>query len=262
MDRFTLIFSITFLSTSFMMMAAWWFARRIDNYSVVDAFWSFGFAVHALIFFKMGSGYGPRKLLVAIMLISWSARLCTFLTRRIFRHHPVEDARYLELRDKYRPHVKWGFFCFYQYQAWSISLLTFPLIFVISNHTETIYPIEFLGFLVWLIGLVGEATADRQKAEFYKDPDNKMRVCRAGLWRYSRHPNYFFESIVWWGLFLFTLGTPNMFVAIYAPLTMMFLLFKVTGIPISERAQLKRFGPAFEEYQRRTSAFFPWKPKK
>lgn len=261
MQTFLPIFAASFLSTALMMIGLWFYAKKIDNFSLVDAAWSFGFTVHAVIFAGFGTGYGLRRLLVFVMLTAWGLRLFNFLVRRIIRHHPAEDARYLELRGKYRPHVHRGFFWFYQYQAWSISLLTFPLLFVCLNSSAEIKGIEIAGFVLWLIALIGEALADKQKADYYKIPGNRQSVCNVGLWRYSRHPNYFFESLIWWGLFLFTLGTPNMFLAIYAPLVMLFLLLRVTGIPISERAQLKRYGAEFEKYQRTTSAFIPRLPK-
>lgn len=244
-----------------MMIALWFYAKKIDNFSLVDAAWSFGFTIHALIFAGLGNGYGPRRLLVFVMLAAWSLRLFDFLVRRIARHHPQEDARYLELRHKYQPNIHSGFFWFYQYQAWSISLLTFPLLFVCLNANPEIQGIEIAGFIVWLIALMGEALSDKQKADFYKTAANRKAVCNVGLWRYSRHPNYFFESFIWWGLYLFTLGTPNMFMAIYAPLVMLYLLLRVTGIPISERAQLSRYGAEFAKYQRTTSSFIPWLPK-
>lgn len=261
MERFIPLLTISFLSTSLMMMALWLYAKKIDNFSLVDAAWSFGFTVHALIFAVFSAGYGPRRLLVFVMLTAWSLRLFNFLARRIARHHPQEDARYLELRNKYEPNVHRGFFWFYQYQAWSISLLTFPTLFVCMNTNPELKGLEIAGFILWLVALAGESLADKQKADFYRDPARRRSVCKTGLWRYSRHPNYFFESLIWWGHFVFALGTPNMFMAIYAPLVMLFLLLRVTGIPISERAQLSRYGAEFKEYQRTTSSFIPRLPK-
>ena len=122
-------------------------------------------------------------------------------------------------------------------------------------------PIEWAGAVVWAIGLIGEAAADAQLARFKANPANRGRTCRDGLWRYSRHPNYFFEWTIWVGFFIVALGSPFGWATLVAPSLMLYILLYVTGIPAAEAASLRSRGDEFREYQRTTSAFVPWPPR-
>ena len=121
---------------------------------------------------------------------------------------------------------------------------------------------EWFGFILWLVALGGETLADRQLAGFKADPSNRGKVCRTGLWRSSRHPNYFFEWLVWVSLFVVALPAPWGWITIFAPALMLFFLLRVTGIPYTEQQSLRSKGDAYRAYQRTTNAFFPWFPKK
>jgi steroid 5-alpha reductase family enzyme len=121
---------------------------------------------------------------------------------------------------------------------------------------------DWLGFSVWLVAILGESLADRQLAAFKADPSNRGKVCSAGLWKFSRHPNYFFEWLVWVALFLFALPAPWGWTTIFAPALMLFFLLRVTGIPYTEQQSLRSRGEAYRSYQRTTSAFVPWFPKR
>ena len=120
---------------------------------------------------------------------------------------------------------------------------------------------EFAGLTLWFFALLGEAIADRQLSAFNREPGSKNQVCRRGLWRWSRHPNYFFQSLLWWGLFLMALPAPWGWASIAAPLAMLHFLLNVTGIPLTERLSVAKRGDAYRDYQRTTSAFVPWFPK-
>lgn len=243
------------------MFLTWCYAVKIENFGIVDAVWSFCFSLHALIFYYFGGGFEERKQIFLLMVGIWSLRLGLFLAKRIASHHPDEDTRYIKLRADYGANYKFRFLIFFFYQAISVSVLTLPFVFIFQNTQPVINFIEFIGVIVWIIAVVGEAIADHQMTLFRKKPENKGKVCNVGLWNYSRHPNYFFESCIWWGYFIFMIGTQGLIWSIYAPVTILLLLLKVTGVPPSEAQSLKSRGDAYRKYQERTSMFIPWFPK-
>ena len=256
------IFLIALVITLLILFLTWVYAVKIKNFGIVDAVWAFCFVVHAALFDLFTEGYSQRKLLFLAMLTLWSCRLGFYLAKRIASHHPNEDTRYINLRAEYKENFKLRFLLFYFYQAVSVSFLTLPFIFVFQNSSPEISNLEGLGVGVWLIAFIGEAIADYQMNTFRSNPANKGKVCDVGLWKYSRHPNYFFESLIWWGYFIFMLATPGLVWSIYVPLTMLFLLVKVTGVPPSEAQALKSRGEAYRRYQEKTSVFIPWVQKK
>jgi steroid 5-alpha reductase family enzyme len=245
-----------------LMTFVWLLARRIDNAGVVDVAWSLGFAVVAVIYYLLGEGDATRKLLLCSMVTVWSLRLGGYLWLRVAKHHPEEDGRYAALRDQYPRHTWLMFFGFFQLQALLLVILSVPFAIVASNPGAVLGIWEWAGAGLWLVAMIGEAVADYQLHSFRSRAGNKGKTCQVGLWRFSRHPNYFFEWLVWVAYFVFALGSSGGWVSIYAPAMMLFFLFKVTGIPATEAQALKSRGSEYREYQRTTSAFIPWFPKK
>jgi steroid 5-alpha reductase family enzyme len=248
---------------SILMLLCWFYAVKIDNFGIVDALWSYSFFIHAVIFLLVSGNLSIKNIIFASMIGLWSLRLGTFLTLRIASHHPVEDTRYQGLRSEYGKYYKMRFLLFFFYQALSVSLLTLPFLFVFQNTNQSIGAWETLGALLWLLALLGESLADKQMSHFKKlskiHPE-MGRTCNIGLWKYSRHPNYFFESLIWWGFAFFSFGAGHFWGA-YNALIILFLLVKVTGIPPSEAQSLKSRGEEYKKYQEVTSAFIPWFPK-
>ena len=150
------------------------------------------------------------------------------------------------------------FLVFFEMQALLVAIFSLPFLFAASNPAPGLNWIEITGLLVAALALGGEAIADRQMQRFKADPAHRGEVCQAGLWFYSRHPNYFFESMVWWGFFLAALGSPYGWISVLCPLFILYFLLKVTGIPLTEEYAVKSKGDAYREYQRTTSAFVPW----
>lgn len=236
----------------------WVTGKRIGNYSIVDALWSLSFGLFALLTILLSQGgYPVRKFLFGGMFVIWSLRLGIFLTVRIFSHLEKEDIRYQDMRKEFGKKTDFRFFLFYMAQAISVVLLLAPLLLSAENPATSISPLEVIGAAIWFIGLVGEGIADAQKSSFRAKKENEGKICKDGLWRYSRHPNYFFEALVWAGYGTFVLATPGGWVALYAPLLMLFLLLKVTGVPPSEKLGIRAYGDAFREYQKETSVFIP-----
>jgi len=237
-------------------------ARRIDNYGIVDIAWSYAFGALAAFYALCGPGWPVRRALIAALAVVWSARLGTHLFIRVMGHHPIEDGRYGQLRKDWAADFARKMFGFFQMQAASVVLLGAAFLIAVLNPAPALHPLEFAGAALWLVAISGEALADAQLAAFKRDPANRGRVCAAGLWRYSRHPNYFFEWLIWVAFFVFALGSPWGWVAIVGPASILWLLLRVTGIPMTEEQSLRSRGDAYRRYQQTTSAFVPWPPKR
>jgi steroid 5-alpha reductase family enzyme len=241
-----------------LMALVWQLARRIGNAGIVDIAWSAGFAPVVLFYAVAGSGAASRRALIAAMVGLWSLRLGVYLYGRVSAHHPVEDARYARLRSEWGAQADAKMFGFFQLQAGLLVVLSVPWLLVCLNSRAGLQPFEWAGCLLWFVALCGEALADRQLQRFKADPAHRGAVCQEGLWRYSRHPNYFFEWLLWVAYFLVALAAPWGWLTLYCPALMLYFLLRVTGIPLTEQLSLQSKGAAFAEYQRRTSAFVPW----
>ena len=236
----------------------WLLSLKLDNFSFVDVTWSYSLAFLAPLYALAGNGFSERRWLALAMAVIWSLRLGTYLFRRVASHHPHEDVRYQVLRADWKDQLARSFFWFFQAQALLILLLSFPILLACLNPSPRMSAVEMLGAFVWLVGIIGEAMSDAQMAKFKGAASNKGKVCQTGLWRYSRHPNYFFESLIWWGFWLLACGSPWGWATVYAPASILYFLLRVTGIPLTEKCAVESKGDAYREYQRTTSAFVPW----
>ena len=252
-----LLTTATLLTVVFSL--GWWWAKRIDNFSIVDAIWALSFAPVAVIYACLCDGWLPRRIVIGGLLAVWGLRLGIHLSTRIAQHHPEEDPRYQILRERWTK--PWAFLGFFLAQGLLVWLLTLPVHLICNDATASLQWLEIVGFAVWLTGLIGESIADHQLKEFARNHPSDNSVCREGLWRYSRHPNYFFQSLMWWGLFFAALAAPYGWLAILAPLAMLYTLLRVTGIPLTEKLSLKKRGDSYRRYQETTSAFIPRPPK-
>ncbi len=240
------------------MVAAWFWARSIRNAGVVDIFWSYNFSIIAIILLVLAPGYEIRKLIICTMVVIAGLRLGTHLAIRILSHIKEEEGRYKQLRKEWAPHAERKFLFFYQFQAISNVLLALPFFIICMNENIVLSPFEYTGIALWAVSVCGETLADFQLAAFKKKASNKGKVCDTGLWYYSRHPNYFFEWLIWVSYFIFALGSPLGYLAILSPAIILYLLLKVTGIPATEEQSLRSRGDEFRKYQRSTSVFIPW----
>lgn len=239
----------------------WLLCRWLDNYGFVDVAWSYAFAGVAVFYAWFAPGWYLRRFTLAAMAVLWSVRLGSHLLKRVAAHHPTEDGRYVQLRRDWAGNFGWRMFGFFQLQAASVVLLSVPFLLPALNPAVNFRPAEIAGVVLWFIALYGESIADAQLAAFKRDPANRGRVCQAGLWKLSRHPNYFFEWLVWVAYLLFALGSPNGWIAVLAPLSILYLLLRVTGIPLTEEQSVRSKGDAYRRYQATTSAFVPWFPR-
>jgi steroid 5-alpha reductase family enzyme len=234
----------------------WALSVRMHNYSFVDVAWSLSVAVLAPTYALLGGGAPARKLAFAAVGAAWSLRLGLYILIRVWRHHPEEDKRYRTLRAQWPGAGR--FLLFFELQALLAVVFSLPFMLAALNPRAALGSWEILGLTLALCATAAEALADWQAQRFKRNPANRDAIMDAGLWRYSRHPNYFFESIVWWGFFIAALDSPHGWVTLICPLLMLYLLLNVTGIPLTEKHSLESRGAAYREYQRTTSRFVPW----
>lgn len=247
---------LALLCAGFELLRRW--AVRLDNFGIVDVGWTYGFGLVALAAAAGEDGWAPRRWAAAGLVVCWSARLGTHLLRRVSRLHPREDPRYARLRQDWGGAFPRRMAGFFQLQAASVVLLSLPLFLACRNPKPGFRPAEIAGALIWLAGWLGEALADRQLAAFKADAARAAQVCDAGLWALSRHPNYFFEFVVWVGLAVFASASPLGWIGALSPACILYLLLRVTGIPMAEEQSLRSKGEAYRRYQQRTRAFVPW----
>jgi steroid 5-alpha reductase family enzyme len=244
------------------MLLVWIWAYRIKNAGVVDIFWAFNFLLIAAVCWWLGDGQEPRKTIMCVLLAAWSIRLGIYLLIRVGGHLETEEGRYAQLRKEWGPKPDRAFFFFFQAQALSNIFLSIPFFIVCRNPGKEFHALEAAGALIWLLAIIGEGLSDYQLMAFKKNPANKGLVCDKGLWNYSRHPNYFFQFMIWVGVFIFSLNTPYGWISAICPLTIFYLIWKVTGIPMTEEQAVRSKGDRYRDYQQRTSIFIPLPPKK
>ena len=241
------------------MVTAWIVHLRQNNAGIVDVAWSANLAFLAILYGAIGSGLSERRVLVALMGGIAGFRLAVHIHRRA--HGKPEDGRYTTLRKEWGGHIALKFLFFFLFQGALDLFLGIPFLLAAVNPAPRIFPLEWAGVAIWLVAIVGETSADRALERFKADPQHRGKTCREGLWKYSRHPNYFFEWLVWIAYAVFALASPWGWIALLCPALMLYFLLRVTGIPATETQALKSRGQDYREYQRTTSAFVPWRPK-
>jgi steroid 5-alpha reductase family enzyme len=246
---------LAFAVMAILMTVLWLVQRARKNAGIVDVAWSFGTGVNGVWFALTGSGYAPRRIILAVMAGLWGVRLGWHLWQRVSSE--AEDGRYAALRQKWGDRTQPMLFGFFQIQAFWTVLFALPMFLAAENAAPALGVLDFIGILIFLIAVGGETLADRSLARFRADPGNRGVVCREGLWRYSRHPNYFFEWIHWWAYVAIGIGAPLGALTVLGPVLMLLFMFTLTGIPPTERRALESRGDAYREYQRTTSVFVP-----
>ncbi len=258
-DPFTLVLT-AYLVIAAAMTGLWVLQLRVRNASIADVGWCTGLIVVVLWYATQAIGETERKMLVAALAVLYAGRLGFYiLLNRVIGK--MEDARYRRLREQWGASERLKMFGYFQLQAVAVAAFSLPFLALMKNPSSPFALIEFVGLLIWIVAVSGEAMADRQLAQFRSKPWNGDRVCRSGLWRYSRHPNYFFEWLHWWAYVVMGVNTPGWFLTWIGPIGMGWALLKVTGIPWTERQALTSRGEEYRTYQRTTSSFIPWFPK-
>jgi steroid 5-alpha reductase family enzyme len=242
------------------MVGLWLLQRRTGNAGVVDVGWAAVTGALAVLYGALGDGELPRRLLLAVLGAAWGWRLAWHLGRDRVWKQP-EEGRYVTLRRQWSPHADRAFFFFYQMQALAAVALSLPFALAAQATAAFPAPSDLAALALVVVGVAGETIADRQLLAFKRDPASRGRTCRAGLWRYSRHPNYFFEWILWCGFGALAFAAPWGWAGLAAPLLILYFVVFVTGIPPTEAQALASRGEDYRAYQRTTSAFVPWPPR-
>jgi steroid 5-alpha reductase family enzyme len=246
------------LGASGLMLLLWVVAERIGDASHVDVGWAYGIAGTAVLYALLGDGSALHRALVAGLGTVWGVRLGTYVLGRVVGAE--EDGRYRELRRRWGANASRNFFVFFQAQALFVAIFSLPFAFVAVDGGD-VSPVAWAGAALALACVAGEATADAQLAVWRANPENKGRTARIGLWNRSRHPNYFFEWLHWVAWAIVALASPWGWVALLVPAFLLFLLFRVTGIPANEEQALRSRGDDYRRYQREVPVFVPW-PRK
>lgn len=243
------------------MFVLWLIQMRTRNAGLVDVGWAAGLGLAAIFAAATGAGESERRLLIGAMGGIWGLRLAAHLLKDRILGEP-EEGRYQKLREDWGPKANRNLLIFFECQALLVAALAAPFILASGPGAPSPSLLDGLGAAHFVIGILGESIADRQLHRFKRDPANKGKVCQVGLWRYSRHPNYFFEWIIWVAFALVALSAQWGWAATAAPALMLFFILKVTGVPPTEARAIRTRGDAYRQYQRTTSVFVPWFPKR
>ena len=237
------------------MILLWWRQKYTLNAAWVDVAWAFGLGALGILFALDGEGWAPRRWLVSVAIGVWALRLGSHLWKRVASE--PEDGRYASLRKSWGRKADTRLFWFFQIQALLALALALPMQVLGRAELAEWRVVDGIAILVWVTSMVGEAVADRQLNQWRGSLVGRGKTCRSGLWQYSRHPNYFFEWLHWSVYPVLGIGLPGGAWLWLAPITMLFLILKVTGIPPTEQQSLRSRGDDYRDYQRTTNAFFP-----
>jgi steroid 5-alpha reductase family enzyme len=246
------------------VLLLWLLSIRLRDTSIIDIFWGPAFGIVALVGFALADGHGveARRTLVTVLTVAWAARLGVYLYWR--NHGKGEDPRYTAaFRDRYKTNLQWHtltkVFLLQGFLVWLISVPVQLAQYLVQP--PALGPVAMAGAAIWAIGFLFEAVADWQLARFKGDPANRGRVLDNGLWHYSRHPNYFGNACLWWGLWLIACDHAIGIVTVFSPILMTHFLLNVTGKKLLEK-RMSRARPEYADYVARTPGFFPWFPRR
>jgi steroid 5-alpha reductase family enzyme len=242
-----------------LMGSLWLLHLAMRNAAIVDVGWATGLGILAVLYASIAHGDPVRRALIGALAGVWAFRLALHLVDRV-RREP-EDGRYQELRARWGGNLTLKFLFFFLGQGLLDVVLAIPFAAASANEASGIGPWEITGLVIGVVSIIGESVADWQLRAFKHDPANRGTVCAVGLWRWSRHPNYFFEWLIWIAFATFATGSPFGWLSWICPAMMLYFLLRVTGIPATEAHAVISRGDAYREYQRTTSAFVPLPPR-
>lgn len=235
-------------------------AQILKNNSIVDSFWGPGFFLVALYTFLVSENKGLRAIIVSLLVTIWSFRLFTHITIRNW--NKPEDYRYINMRKRWGtsfPRLK-AFLNVFVLQGVLLYIIALPIMGANTMINQELKAINYIGIVVWIIGFFFESVGDKQLKDFIQNKNNKGKLMTEGLWKYTRHPNYFGEATMWWGIFLIAISSIDQIGFIVSPILITLLLLFVSGVPLLEKKYKDR--EDFIEYSKRTNKFFPGFPKK
>jgi len=252
-------FLVSGLAILGLMTALWLFSLLIKNASIVDIFWGLGFVMVAWIDYAMSPFMSAGKWLMTILVTIWGVRLALHIGIRNWGK--PEDFRYAKWREENGASWPWrSFFKVFLLQGLLMWIIAVPIISIrVTDGIPPLSSLQIFAALIWAYGFFFEAVGDWQLTRFKSVPANKGKLMTTGVWKYTRHPNYFGDAAQWWGFYLLALSAGAWW-TIFSPLLMTFLLLQVSGVTLLEKTMKSKSG--YEDYMNKTSAFFPWPPKR
>lgn len=249
---FVVVYAVVFL----LFVGAFLIGKAKSKHDYLDVFWGLSFMTSALLSFVISDNKTRIAFAMTCLVILWGLRLSVHLFVR--NQNKKEDYRYQAYREKYRGHHFDLVFFFRMYVLqWLLSvLISFPVVYVNLTGRVKATPLVYIGIAIWLIGFFFEVVGDEQLRRFKSKSENKGKIMITGLWKYTRHPNYFGEATQWWGIFLMAVSNPDNFFLIFSPLIITVLVRYVSGVPLLEKKYAGR--EDWEVYKRKTSTFIPW----
>jgi len=249
------------LALAVLFLAAWVVSIPLRNVSIIDIVWGLAFVTSSVTALVSAPEIRARHVVTTLLVVVWGVRLAAYLAWR--NHGKGEDFRYAAMRTRAGPSFWWTslgrVFLVQAVAAWIVSL---PVMLAASDsRADATTAFVAIGTVVWVVGFAFESIGDLQLARFKADPANKGRVLDHGLWRYTRHPNYFGDCVMWWGVFLTCVARPRGWLGIVGPALMTFLLVRVSGVALLEKSLRKR-KPEYAAYVARTAAFVPRRPRR
>lgn len=256
----TAIFLYAWAVSAIVMLLLWIVQIKTENAGTVDVAWSFLTSLVGIwLIFADGIEAGTREWMVSAMALFWGFRLGSYLYIRVMNE--TEDGRYRYLREYCGKYAHLVMFIFFQIQATWTILFALPFWAAARNANPEIGILDFLGLFIWLMAIAGEVISDRQLHRFRLNNANKAKVCNIGLWRYSRHPNYFFEWMQWWAFVVIGFGSDYWWLTWTGLIVVYVFITRITGVPYTEQQSIRSRGDAYRHYQKTTSMFFPMPPK-
>ncbi len=240
------------------MVVVFLWATAIKDNSIVDIGWGMGFVVVGGVGLALQGALSSYHLVLFGMIAIWAVRLSSYIFTR--HSNTGEDYRYAQWRKEWGKYVvPRAFLQIFMLQGVFMYIIALPIIVAMASAV-TLSSVSYLGIAIWLIGFLFEAIGDYQKSKFKANPANNGKIMQSGLWRYTRHPNYFGEALLWWGIFVFVVPAGYWYISIISPIVLTFLLTKVSGVAMLEKKYTGN--KEFEAYAQKTNSFIPWMPKK
>jgi steroid 5-alpha reductase family enzyme len=238
----------------------WLLSVKLGDASIADVYWGTGFVILAWLYGLLSAATTTRSWLVVALITLWGARLSLHIFLR--NRGNGEDPRYRAMRERRGPGFWWqSLFTVFWLQGAILWLVSMPIFFAMRARPASLTAIDGVGIVFCAIGLAFEVIGDYQLKRFKADPANRGQVLDRGLWRYTRHPNYFGDATLWWGMYLIACATPGGWRTMLSPALMLFLLMRVSGVTLLE-AGLRESRPGYRDYITRTSSFVPWFPRR
>lgn len=250
----TEILGLAAMAVFIYMTAVYIIAVRMRNYGIVDVAWGGGFVLVAVLSLLRGGNFHARQILVTSLVAIWGLRLALHIYLR--GRGKGEDKRYREWREQWgKKHLLNAFFQVFMLQGLLLLIISYPIILINASSSKGLTVLDYIGAGIWLAGFLFEAIADYQLVHFKSNSENKGKLMTEGLWSYTRHPNYFGESVVWWGIYFIALSIPGGWKTVFSPILITLLVRYVSGVVLLEKHMQGREG--FEEYKENTPPFFP-----